>query len=159
MMRTKIYLITAVMVAAMTSCGPIRYTPTEGEALTKKWAGKEYKDIVKSYNTPDRIEKNGSEGTILVYEDITSVSECETKTCDTAYGPKVTTTTTTRRHRQYTNFFLDRKGSCYMVKTNRRIPACEMEKHEIKDFWVLVGTGFAAVFTVPILVTAALAII
>lgn len=62
-------LIPAAMLALMTSCGTAKYIPTEEEELTQTWAGKEYNDIVQSYGAPDRVETDGKDGSIMVYEE------------------------------------------------------------------------------------------
>ena len=153
-MRTYLYLIPAAMLAVMTSCGTAKYIPTEEEELTQTWAGKEYSDIVQSYGAPDRVETDGRDGSIMVYEEFATVMNSETNTRDTVFGPSVSTTITNQDKKLYTNFFLNPEGHCYLVKTNRPVPGSARERHDMRNIWIVAGVGFAAVFTIPIIMTA-----
>jgi len=119
MRRIVDFCIVATVLAAMTSCGTakrIEQLPTEEEEMTQRWAGKEYSDIVQSYGAPDRIVPDGKDGSILVYEDVSTVMETEKSLVFDDY------TTTVKKEKQYTHFFLNPEGFCYLVKTNRHIP-------------------------------------
>ncbi|MBR5255734.1 MAG: hypothetical protein IKV62_03040 [Bacteroidales bacterium] len=153
-MRTYFYLITAAMLAAMTSCGTAKYIPTEEEELTQTWAGKEYSDIVQSYGAPDRVETDGKDGSIMVYEEFANVLESQTNTRDTIFGPSVSTTVTNRDKKLYTNFFLNPEGHCYLVKTNREVPGSAMEKHTMKKLWIGMGIATGVLFLIPIILNA-----
>ena len=154
-MRTYLYLIPAAMLAAMTSCGTAKYIPTEEEELTQTWAGKEYSDIVQSYGAPDRVETDGRDGSIMVYEEFAKVMKSQTDTRDTVFGPSVTTTITNQDKRLYMNFFLNPEGHCYLVKTNRPVPGSAMEKHTLKKWWIGMGIATGVLFIVPIIFHAA----
>ncbi len=114
----------------MTSCGTTKYVPTEEDELTQIWAGKEYQDIVQSYGEPDRIEMDGDDGSILVYEEQAPVSERVTQ---------VPPTVTDRNHEREMYFFLNPEGYCYLVSTNRSVPGNDMEKDDLKEG--LIGMG------------------
>ncbi len=125
-----ILCIAAAILAAMTSCGTTKYVPTEEDELTQIWAGKEYQDIVQSYGEPDRIEMDGDDGSILVYEEQAPVSERVTQ---------VPPTVTDRNHEREMYFFLNPEGYCYLVSTNRSVPGSDMEKDDLKEG--LIGMG------------------
>lgn len=114
----------------MTSCGTTKYVPTEEDELTQIWAGKEYQDIVQSYGEPDRIEMDGDDGSILVYEEQAPVSE---------RVPPVPTIVTGLDHEREMNFFLNPEGYCYLVSTNRSVPGSDTEKHGLKKPLIVVG--------------------
>ena len=124
------FCIAAAILAAMISCGTTKYVPTEEDELTQIWAGKEYQDIVQSYGEPDRIEMDGMDGSILVYEEQAPVSE---------RVPQVPTTVTDRNHEREMYFFLNPEGYCYLVSTNRSVPGNDMEKNDLKEG--LIGMG------------------
>ena len=102
----------------MTSCGAARryeQLPTVEEELTQRWAGKEYSDIVQAYSAPDRIVPDGKDGSILVYETIsTSMSTSKSLMFDNY-------STTVKEDKEYMHFFLNPEGFCYLVKTNQLV--------------------------------------
>ena len=151
-MRTIFFLIPAAMLAAMTSCGTSKYIPTEEEELTQNWAGKEYSDIVQSYGAPDRVETDGKDGSILVYEEFATVINRQTDSRETVFGPSVTTTITNRDKKYFTHFFLNPEGYCYLVKTNRDVPGSARDKQFAKRFWIGVGIASGVLFVIPIMV-------
>ena len=130
----------------MTSCGTTKYVPTEEDELTQIWAGKEYQDIVQSYGEPDRIEMDGDDGSILVYEEHATVIER-----DSVYVPQVPTTVTDRNHEREMYFFLNPEGYCYLVSTNRSVPGNDTEKHGLKKPLIVVGVIAGIALTVPII--------
>ena len=128
------FCIAAAILAAMTSCGTTKYVPTEEDELTQIWAGKEYQDIVQSYGEPDRIEMDGMDGSILVYEEHATVIER-----DSVYVTQVPPTVTDRNHEREMYFFLNPEGYCYLVSTNRSVPGSDMEKDDLMEG--LIGMG------------------
>lgn len=134
-----ILCIAAAILAAMTSCGTTKYVPTEEDELTQIWAGKEYQDIVQSYGAPDRIEMDGMDGSILVYEGHATAIDSQTNTRDSVYVTQVPTTVTDRNHEREMYFFLNPEGYCYLVSTNRSVPGNDMEKDDLKEG--LIGMG------------------
>lgn len=145
MRRIVVFCIVATVLAAMTSCGTakkLEQLPTQEEELTQRWAGKEYQDIVQSYGEPDRIEMDGDDGSILVYEEQAPVSE---------RVPQVPTTVTDRNHEREMYFFLNPEGYCYLVSTNRSVPGNDTEKHGLKKPLIVVGVIAGIALTVPII--------
>lgn len=140
------FCIAATILAAMTSCGTTKYVPTEEDELTQIWAGKEYQDIVKSYGEPDRIEMDGMDGSILVYEEHATVIER-----DSVYVPQAPTTVTDRDHEREMYFFLNPEGYCYLVSTNRSVPDRDMKKDDLKKPLIVVGVIAGIALTVPII--------
>lgn len=151
-MRTIFFLIPAAMLAVMTSCGTSKYIPTEEEELTQNWAGKEYSDIVQSYGAPDRVETDGKDGSILVYEEFATVINRQTDSRETVFGPSVTTTITNRDRKYFTNFFLNPEGYCYLVKTNRPVPGSARARHDIRNILIATGVLAGIVIAVPIII-------
>ena len=133
------FCIAAAILAAMTSCGTTKYVPTEEDELTRIWAGKEYQDIVQSYGEPDRIEMDGMDGSILLYEEHATVIDSQTNTRDSVFVTQVPTTVTDRNHEREMYFFLNPEGYCYLVSTNRSVPGNDMEKNDLKEG--LIGMG------------------
>ena len=133
------FCIAATILAAMISCGTTKYVPTEEDELTQIWAGKEYQDIVQSYGEPDRIEMDGMDGSILVYEGHATAIDSQTNTRDSVYVTQVPTTVTDRNHEREMYFFLNPEGYCYLVSTNRSVPGNDMEKNDLKEG--LIGMG------------------
>ena len=131
------------MLAAMTSCGAARryeQLPTVEEELTQRWAGKEYSDIVQAYGAPDRITPDGKDGSILVYETVsTSMSTSKSLMFDNY-------STTVTEDKEYMHFFLNPEGYCYLVKTNQLVPDTARGEASSK-FWTttLITIGATAI--------------
>ena len=146
MRRIVDFCIVATVLAAMTSCGSARryeQLPTVEEEMTLRWAGKEYSDIVQSYGAPDRIVTDGKDGSILVYETFSTVMETEKSLVFEDY------TTTVKKDKKYTHFFLDPEGFCYLVKTNRLVSGTARAKANSR-FWITtLGTMAAVGVAIP----------
>lgn len=151
-MRTIHLFIAAAMLCTMISCGTARQLPTEEEELTQTWTGKEYNDIVQSFGAPDRVATDGKDGSILIYEDFSSVVESDTRQQDSVFGPRVTTTITNKNEKEYTHFFLNPEGFCYLVKTNRAIPGSARDRYWTKTAWIALGAGTAGLFLISALI-------
>ena len=142
--------IVATVLAAFTSCGTakrIEQQPTAEEERTQLWAGKEYSDIVQAYSAPDRIVPDGKDGSILVYETIsTSMSTSKSLMFDNY-------STTVKEDKEYMHFFLNPEGFCYLVKTNQLVDGTTRAKASSK-FWTttLITIGAVAV-SIPIILS------
>ena len=146
------FCIGAAMLAAMSSCGTARkieQLPTEEEELTQRWAGKEYSDIVQSYGAPDRVAPDGKDGSIIIYENVSTTINTDKSLVFDDY------TTTVRNDKLYMHFFLDPEGYCYLVKTNRHFSNTargQLEEKASTRFWLTtMGTMVAIGITVPII--------
>lgn len=87
-------LIMILAVLAFASCSPIKYLALE-DSLNEQWSGRSHADILHEYGAPDRVESDGLDGSILVYE---AINEDLSK--------------------DYTQFFIGGDSRCYMVKSN-----------------------------------------
>ena len=135
------FCIVATVLAAMTSCGAARryeQLPTVEEELTQRWAGKEYSDIVQGYGAPDRIASDGKDGSILVYETIsTSMSTSKSLMFDNY-------STTVKEDKEFMHFFLNPEGFCYLVKTNQLVDGTARAKASSR-FWTNTLITFGAI--------------
>ena len=143
MRRIFAFCIVATVLAAMTSCGASRRyekLPTVEEELTQRWAGKEYSDIVQSYGAPDRIASDGKDGSILVYENVSTVLKTEKSLSFDDYTTKIS------EEKEFMHFFLNPEGFCYLVKTNKLVPDTARGKASNR-FWTttLITIGAAAI--------------
>ena len=140
----------ATVLAAMTSCGTtsrIEQLPTAEEERTQLWAGKEYSDIVQSYGDPDRIAPDGNDGSILIYETVsTSMSTSKSLMFDNY-------STTVKEDKEYMHFFLNPEGFCYLVKTNQLVDGTARANASSR-FWTttLITIGAVAV-SIPIILS------
>lgn len=148
MRRIVVFCIVATVLAAMTSCGASRRyekLPTVEEELTQRWAGKEYSDIVQAHGAPDRIAPDGKDGSILVYENVSTVLKTEKSLSFDDYTTKIS------EDKEYMHFFLNPEGFCYLVKTNKLVPDTARGKASNR-FWITtLGTVAALAVAVPII--------
>lgn len=152
MRRIVVFCIVATVLAAMTSCGTakkLEQLPTQEEELTQRWAGKEYSDIVQSFGAPDRIAPDGKDGSIIIYENVSTTYETDKSLVFDDY------TTTVKNEKKFIHFFLNPEGSCYLVKTNRHFSDTargQLEEKASTRFWLTtLGTMAAIGITVPII--------
>lgn len=148
MRRIVDFCIVATVLAAMTSCGTARRyekLPTVEEELTQRWAGKEYSDIVQEYGAPDRIVPDGKDGSIIVYENVSTVLKTEKSLSFDDYTTKIS------EEKQFMHFFLNPEGFCYLVKTNRLVPDTARARASSR-FWITtLGTMGAIAVAIPII--------
>ena len=132
--------IVATVLAAVTSCGTARrieQQPTAEEERTQLWAGKEYSDIVQSYGDPDRIAPDGNDGSILIYETVSTAMETDDPT-------------TVEEERYYTHFYLDQEGFCYLVKSNQYVPVPVTTRAKSDDGLCITAFGAVAVLAIAL---------
>ena len=111
--RTITFLICIIL---LSSCSLVRFQPIEQE-YNKSWTGRSYADIVREFGAPDRVEYDGKDGNILVYEEFSTVSSTDVDTHFGRFDPDYTTTV--RTDKEYVQFFLDSDNTCYLVKSNK----------------------------------------
>ena len=105
----KIVVLLSILVA-VTACGTSRRVARNQE---QPWVGSTTIDILQAMGDPDRIDGDGKDGSVLVYESAPDYDDPEYDLLD----PDAST-----RKRSYAYFFLDSKGECYGVETNRSLP-------------------------------------
>ena len=107
----KHFFLLLLAVATVTACGTSRrVTATEG---TPAWEGRTTSEILQVMGDPDRIESDGKDGSILVYESGPDYSSPDYD----ILAPEASASP-----RRYANFYLDEEGRCYRVDTNRPLP-------------------------------------
>lgn len=130
-------LIMLIAVVALSSCSAaIKYVSLE-PLYNEQWTGRSHADIVAEYGAPDRIESDGLDGSILVYETITTVAEVKEKYSG-VYNETVTT------DKEFTHFFIGSDNRCYMVKTNQEEADPDSVKRSKRVFWTSYGLGVGA---------------
>ena len=130
-------LILLIAVLAMSSCSTaIKYISLE-QSYNEQWVGRSHADIVATYGAPDRVESDGLDGSILVYETITTVSEVR-ETVSDVYENK------TIAEKEFTHFFIGADNRCYTVKTNLVEVDQESVKRSKRIFWTSYGISFGA---------------
>ena len=140
MRRIFAFSIVATILAAVTSCGTtsrIEQLPTTEEERSQLWAGKEYSDIVQSYGDPDRIAPDGNDGSILIYETVSTAMETDDPT-------------TVEEERYYTHFYLDQEGFCYLVKSNQYVPVPVTVRTKSEDGMCITAFGAVAVLAIAL---------
>lgn len=111
--RTITFLICIIL---LSSCSLVRFQPLEQE-YNNTWTGRSYAEIVREFGAPDRVEYDGKDGNILVYEEFSTVSSTDVDTHFGRFDPDYTTTV--RTDKEYVQFFLDSDNTCYLVKSNK----------------------------------------
>lgn len=121
-MHMKKVIVMLLAVLALSSCSSaIKYISLE-PSYNETWAGRSHADIVNEYGAPDRVESDGLDGSILVYE-----------------------TYTENMDKEFAHFFIGSDSRCYMVKTNQVEADPDSVKRSKRVFWTSYGIGFGAV--------------
>ena len=79
-MKSVLQVILTMLLA--TSCSIYKQYPLE-EEYNQSWKGRSYGEIVAEFGAPDRVEYDGIDGRILVYEEFISTAKTE---IDTHFG-------------------------------------------------------------------------
>ena len=102
------YLLAACLL--FTACGTSRRVSSNQK---QPWVGATTSEILMTMGDPDRIDGDGKEGSVLVYESAPDFDDP---------GYDILDPQATVRKRTFAYFFLDREGTCYAVETNRSLP-------------------------------------
>lgn len=109
----------------MSSCSTIYkmttrpvYISAEG-SMNEEWVGRNYSDIVMQFGAPTRSADDGRDGKIHVYEDIRTIVSTSTSHNEVMHS--VDTETSERTVRDFTEFYVDPSGECYLVRSNRKV--------------------------------------
>lgn len=135
-MKRALILLMAVSIFASCSSA-IKYVSME-PSYNEQWTGRSHADIVAEFGAPDRVESDGLDGSILVYETITTTSEIKEKYTG-VYNETVTT------DKEYTHYFIGSDDRCYAVKSNVVEADPDSVKRSKRVFWTSYGVGFGAV--------------
>ena len=124
-MGMKHFFLLLLAVATVTACGTSRrVTATEG---TPVWEGRTTSEILQVMGDPDRIDSDGKDGSILVYESAPDYSSPDYD----ILAPEASASP-----RRYAHFYLDDEGECYRVDTNRNLPAPRYLPSVSAEFWL-----------------------
>ena len=108
-------LLIAVAVFAATGCSSLTNLGSPYVSGTQyynsTYRGLTHAQIVQEYGAPDREVSDGADGYILVYETFHSSSYVD----NMGFVDHSV-------HKSYIQFFMDRNGVCYNVKTNKLAP-------------------------------------
>lgn len=121
MVYMKRLLVLLLALVALSSCSSaIKYISLES-SFNELWAGRSHADVVNEYGAPDRVESDGLDGCILIYE---TFKEDLSK--------------------DYTHFYIGGDSRCYMVKSNLVEVDPDSVKRSKRVFWTTYGVGLGA---------------
>ena len=127
-------LVILFAVLAFSSCSTaVKYISLE-QSYNDQWVGRSHADIVTTYGAPDRVESDGLDGKILVYETITMVSESREKFSGVYDN-------VSKSEKEFTHFFVGADNRCYTVKTNLVEADPESVKKQKTVFWTSYGVS------------------
>ena len=114
----KYVVISFLIVVLFNSCAEWKSMMTDAKSQTR-WIGMTANDIIMTYGAPDREASDGSDGTMLIYEDFKTVRNSTSKTETIGHiDPEHVKTSTESKVRYYIEFFIDSQKVCYHVRTN-----------------------------------------
>lgn len=119
----------------LNSCYAFKVVPTD-VWLTPKYLDHTYQEIIDMHGVPNRIIPDGSGGQILIYEEYHAI---------TSVGNTLSVSSFTRG--DYIEAFINEKGVCYDVRTNKVERDIDFEKSFLLN----------AVWVVPLIVLTILA--
>jgi hypothetical protein len=121
-------VVIVLITSLFASCTAYKYTTISKEKeYEDMFVGKSHNHIVTSIGAPNRELSDGAEGSILIYEEITTYSKSRSNT-NNSNGLK--TNTVTQQSSEYIQFFINADGVCYDVKTNHTETIKEIDKSE-----------------------------
>lgn len=132
--------VLAMLIAVVTfsSCATaVKYISME-QSYNEQWTGRSHSDIVATFGAPDRVESDGLDGSILVYETITTVSEVR-ETSTRSYKEEV------KMDKEFVHYFIGSDNRCYAVKSNVVEADPDSVKRSKRVFWTSYGVGVGAV--------------
>jgi hypothetical protein len=118
--------IVVVIVSLFTSCTAYKYTTiSKEEEYKKEYVGKSHNQIVTTLGAPDKQFSDGAEGVIIIYENSVFKSDIDTY--------KGSGSATTIESKGYIQFFINKSGICYDVKTNHTETIEEIDEEASKN--------------------------
>lgn len=118
--------IVVVIVSLFTSCTVYKYTTiSKEEEYKKEYVGKSHNQIVTTLGAPDKQFSDGAEGVIIIYENSVFNSNINTY--------KGSGSATTIESKGYIQFFINKSGICYDVKTNHTETIEEIDEEASKN--------------------------
>lgn len=135
-------------VICLASCSLTRTIPVEAE-YNAEWQGKSYSEIVMHFGAPDRVEYDGMNGQILVYENFTTVKTTDVDTHFGRFDPDYTTKVKTDK--DYIHFFLNGNNVCYLVKSNEERTDPKARRTFNALFWTHTGIISVLALLIPVI--------
>ena len=118
--------IVVVILSLFTSCTAYKYTTiSKEEEYKKEYVGKSHNQIVTTLGAPDKQFSDGAEGVIIIYENSVFNSNINTY--------KGSGSATTIESKGYIQFFINKSGICYDVKTNHTETIEEIDEEASKN--------------------------
>ena len=136
----KLLLIMAAMTLMLSSCATLRTASISAEQeYNETWVGRTHSEIVMAYGAPDRVESDGADGQILVYEELTTKYDTD---LDQHFGMfRTDYMTRVSEEKSYAHFFLHADGRCYLVRSNQRMPDGLAERDHARIVGIIGGAG------------------
>ena len=127
-------ILVTLAVFLLTSCATaIRYIDLE-DVYNEEWVGRSYSEIVKEFGAPDRVEADGLDGKILVYERFSTVTKTDVDTHFGRFDPDYTTTVT--KNKLFKHFFIGSDNICYKGKSNEVEADPESKRRSNRVTWI-----------------------
>lgn len=118
--------LVVIILSFFTSCTTYKYTTISKEKEYKEaYVGKTHNQIVTTLGAPDKQFSDGAEGCIIIYENSVFNSNINTY--------KGSGSATTIESKDYIQFFINKSGICYEVKTNIKETIQEIDEVESKN--------------------------
>lgn len=123
MSRNRFFILLAVLLSAV-SCSASRRVSQQTSPLS--WRGRSALEIIDRMGDPARIEEDGRNGSILIYESTPDYDDPRYDILDPDSGSA---------SRRYARFYLDQEGECYQVDANHDLPAPSRSKVRDSGNW------------------------
>ena len=123
----KHFILFLAALALLSACGSSRRV--SAAVGTDPWLGRDTEEILDRMGKPDRIDPDGKDGSILVYESAPDYSSPDYD----ILAPEAEVLP-----RRYAHFYLDDEGRCYRVDANRALPApfSAFRTEVLAEFWL-----------------------
>lgn len=131
MKRITFFLLAIMVSFALNSCWTTEHIPLQDE-YNQRWRNMSKNDIIRQVGIPNQTVSLDDGESVLVYEAYSSVTNTENSSSSYAYIPNKTGifgrgiyansgssgVSVTTENRSYAEFFIDKDGKCYLVRTN-----------------------------------------
>lgn len=137
--------LVVIIISFFTSCTTYKYTTISKEKEYQEvYVGKTHNQIVTTLGAPDKQFSDGAEGVIIIYENSVFNSNINTY--------KGSGSATTIESKGYIQFFINKSGICYDVKTNITETIEEIDEEATKSNTIdgVAFTLFCAAFATAV---------
>ncbi len=148
MKRCTLSLLLLVIACTFSSCYST-YQVSCADDYAKRFKGSTKNGIIREWGVPDRVVDIGNGESVIVYEkyysNTTTYSQSQTKYETTSYSNGERTygesNSSTSEDRYYTEFYMNKNGLCYMVKTTDTKTSSDKEFDATKTKGLIVVLG------------------